>query len=75
MGKDKLHSYEKSGIIYEIDCKDCEMTYIGQSKRKLLLRTKEHIRDVKKQNKKSALASHSLEKKHKINFDNVKIVE
>ncbi|KAJ8958672.1 hypothetical protein NQ318_016397 [Aromia moschata] len=44
--KDKLDNNEKSGI-YEISCKDCDQKYIGQTKRSILTRFKEHMAHLK----------------------------
>jgi hypothetical protein len=40
--KDKVNRNEKSGI-YEINCKDCNKKYIGQTKRPIITRFKEHM--------------------------------
>jgi hypothetical protein len=40
--KDKVNRNEKSGI-YEIDCKDCNQKYIGQTKRPIITRFKERM--------------------------------
>ncbi|KAJ8949459.1 hypothetical protein NQ318_007560 [Aromia moschata] len=45
--KDKIiNNNEKSGI-YEISCKDCDQKYIGQTKRSILTRFKEHMAHLK----------------------------
>ena len=55
---------ECSGI-YNIKCADCVGSYIGQTRRRIETREKEHERALKsKQPEKSALASHCLEEKH-----------
>ena len=65
LGKDALEKSEQSGIVYEIGCRGCDSVYIGQSKRKLNVRVNEHKRDVKNKDKKSALANHVIDTKHK----------
>ena len=75
LGKDALEKSEQSGIVYEIGCKGCDSVYIGQSKRKLNVRVNEHKRDVKNKDKKSALANHVIDTKHKIKFKKVKILD
>ena len=40
--KDKIELNERSGI-YEISCKDCNLKYVGQSKRSIIIRFKEHM--------------------------------
>lgn len=76
LGKDKYKKEEISNIVYKINCKDCESTYIGQSGRKLQIRVDEHKKDVKKCKTKSALYKHMLDNNCKsIDFDNVKIID
>lgn len=48
-GKDKLTDCCKTEVVYCIDCKDCEACYIGQTKRHLQTRVKEHYNDIRKQ--------------------------
>ena len=40
--KDKSDKLEKSGI-YQIGCNDCEMFYVGQTRRSVKVRYEEHI--------------------------------
>ena len=47
-GKDKIKKDELSNVVYQINCKDCDYSYVGQTKRKLKTRLKEHINDLKK---------------------------
>jgi len=44
-------SYNKS-VVYKLLCKDCDSTYVGQTKRKLNTRITEHKRDINKKNEK-----------------------
>lgn len=41
--KDFLHNTQKSNVVYQIDCMDCDMKYIGQTKRCVKTRMMEHI--------------------------------
>lgn len=62
--KDKTNALKKSGI-YEISCSECEEKYIGQTKRALETRYKEHLASVQKQQTtKSAVALHAMEQNH-----------
>ena len=65
--KDKITETEKSGI-YQIQCEDCDKCYIGQTRRNIGIRFKEHIRSIKNQETdKSPIAEHFLEFNHTIN--------
>jgi hypothetical protein len=65
--KDKVTEDEEKSGIYEIKCSSCDATYIGQTKRKLKTRYKEHLEDVKKTvNDEKPLAKHAIEENHPI---------
>lgn len=62
--KDKLEDHQKSGI-YRILCVDCQKIYIGQSRRNILKRFKEHCSHIKfNRPTKSAVAEHALTENH-----------
>ena len=63
-------------LVYEVECDTCKFKYIGQTKRKIKKRVKEHQKDVKKIDPKSELARHSKNNiNHKINWDKPKILD
>lgn len=71
--KDKIKSQEKSGI-YQINCDNCEKIYIGQTKRKIEKRFKEHYAHFKyKRPEKSAIAKHCINTGH--SFSNTKLIK
>jgi GIY-YIG catalytic domain. len=54
--------------IYKINCKQREKVYIGQTKKNLEMRTKEHFRNLRlNHTDKSAITSHFLNTGHEIN--------
>ncbi|EFA11664.1 hypothetical protein TcasGA2_TC008528 [Tribolium castaneum] len=56
--KDKIGFLEKLWI-YEINCKDCELKYIGQTRRSVNIRFKEHLAHLKfNRFEKSSVAQH-----------------
>ena len=72
--KDKLKPEEQAGI-YKISCNDCEKTYVGQTKRSLLTRFKEHIAHFKYNRvEKSSVALHMSSEKHLIDIRNLELV-
>ena len=61
-------------LVYEVSCQNCPFVYIGQTKRDLKSRIKEHQRAIKVQwPEKSALCQHSMENDHLIDWSKVKI--
>ena len=65
---------KKSGI-YKVNCKYCSKCYIGQTRRNIEIRMKEHCRNIKYFHiDKSAVAAHSWEYGHQID-DNIKLIE
>ena len=74
--KDKIIDNNLKPGIYEISCKDCNGIYVGQSKRPVKARFKEHLLHVKNiEPKKSSVAAHILETDHRIEFDNLKLIK
>lgn len=70
--KDKQLKHERSGI-YKVTCKACGHVYIGQSRRQVMVRHKEHIASIKKNKpEKSSVATHAFEKLH-LNLDDYQL--
>ena len=46
--KDKKNNLETSEVVYEVPCKGCNKTYVGESGRQLGVRLKEHQKDSEK---------------------------
>jgi GIY-YIG catalytic domain len=72
--KDKIREDgEKSGI-YQINCSLCDATYIGQTKRKMKIRIKEHNEDCAKPPvEEKPMPRHSIENNHP--FGEVKLLQ
>ena len=45
--KDRVATEDKNNIVYEIDCSNCEVVYISESKRSLKSHSDEYMRSVK----------------------------
>ena len=74
--KDPISPDEINCLVYEISCNGCEFVYIGQTKRNLNTRLKEHqraIRQLKPEN--SALCEHAMENDHLIGWSKARIVK
>ena len=75
--KDKIPKEQSSNIVYSVPCKgiDCKAVYIGQTKRFLKNRLKEHKNNIKETpNKQNALTKHTVEKDHFFEFHRTKIL-
>lgn len=74
--KDPIPKHEKSGI-YQIKCKTCSKSYIGQSRRKVKIRWKEHLRHIRyNESEKSAVALHFLENlDHELSEENFSLLK
>ena len=69
--KDKVKDNKKLGLVYQIPCKNCEFSYIGETKRSFPTRLGEHKADVQKMNTMTnALAYHAWKKDHNIDYYN-----
>jgi predicted GIY-YIG superfamily endonuclease len=69
--KDKVsESKSQSLVVYQINCKNCEASYIGKTERICNIRFEEHKKDAN-----SALFRHKLETNHEIDFEEPKILD
>ena len=89
--KDKQDINKTCGVIYDIQCKECKKSYIGETGRVFGTRLKEHQKDSKKvkqrkftraQRKeslteinKSAITDHIAQENHVIDWEGAKLLE
>ena len=74
--KDQHNPEEKSCVVYQVPCSDCNFVYIGQTKRDLKSRLAEHKLAIKNQEpEKSALCEHYMRFDHLIDWNNSKILK
>ena len=67
--KDKIPMEEKAGLVYMIQCGDCNAKYLGETERKLNKRIKEH-------HKPSSPVGHHIQyNDHNFEKDNVKVLQ
>lgn len=73
--KDSTPILEKSGI-YQINCDTCDKLYIGQTRRQIMTRWKEHFSHIKFcRPEKSSVADHILETNHNISIKNLSLLK
>ena len=73
--KDKVDPSQRKGIVYKINCDDCNRPYIGQSGNCVNTRVEQHRAAFRLINpSRSAVAQHALEEGHRIDWSNVEIL-
>ena len=74
--KDLNVKSEKSGLVYEIPCRDCDAVHIGETGRSIKTRKREHFDAVKRMDvKKSALCQNIVDFDHFIAWDETKVLK
>jgi len=74
--KDKLPLGHNKNVVYKLKCKNCDVTYVGQTKRKLNTRVMEHKKDInKKSGNYSVITEHKLESNHDFEWENPVILD
>jgi len=69
--KDVDHTSLKNNVIYKISCNNCDATYVGQTKRQLRTRIREHKNNIKlDQSKHSVISEHIIKFNHSFDWDN-----
>ena len=61
--------------MYRIPCKDCECTYVGETKRALSHRKEDHERDVENKVLDKVIPRHCVGKEHNINWNKISILD
>ena len=73
--KDPVEQNKKCGAVYEVPCGYCDRVYVGQTGNSLETRLKQHQAACRSfQIDKSALAEHSVQADHRINWSDAKVV-
>ncbi|XP_071575957.1 uncharacterized protein [Temnothorax nylanderi] len=74
-GKDRLATEKETNVVYKIDCENCDASYIGQTKRHLETRVKEHFNDTKKHDSNfSVVSKHWIQNDHNFKWSDPKIL-
>ena len=79
--KDKTEPNNKCGVVYQINCNNCNASYIGETERALGTRISEHKRDssrpigVLEDKNVSAIAEHAIKSQHHIDWKDIKVLD
>jgi hypothetical protein len=74
--KDKNLLTSNNNVVYKICCMDCDSSYVGQTKRQLNTRLKEHKNNIKLDpSKYSVVTEHSLEHNHTFDWNGVRVLD
>jgi len=66
----------RSNVVYQINCTDCDASYVGQTKRTLNTRVNEHRNHIRRNSTQlSVITDHRLQFKHEFDWDNVRVVD
>ena len=70
--KDRTKVEDQTGVVYRIPCGGCDKVYVGETKRSVGERIKEHTAKIA--NNLSAVAEHHQKTGHEPDLDNVKVL-
>ena len=73
--KDQRPVQERAGVVYKIDCGDCNAKYVGETGRQVKDRMTEHQRDIANKKKASKVYEHVSRTGHNFKFDNVSVLD
>jgi len=69
-GKDQLNNSQATEVVYKLNCNNCDKVYIGQTKRHLGTRVKEHFNNIKNTSGNySVVSNHRLLFNHDFQWD------
>jgi hypothetical protein len=63
INENRNEKFNLSGV-YQLQCAECPLKYIGQTGRTFKIRFKEHIRDIKSSGQNSKFAQHIVDTTH-----------
>ena len=69
--KDRIPDAQKCGLVYQVECPECPLTYIGETGRTLAMRIKDHLN---LRNPLTDVGEHCAHDHHKITKDSVRVL-
>ena len=71
--KQKTPMEKKRNVVYEVPCRECQLTYIGETRSSMKKRMTEHKYAVKTRNLKNGIAVHAQKSQHSIDWEGAKV--
>ena len=74
--KDVLPTQSNKNVVYKISCRNCDASYVGQTKRQLKTRISEHRSHIHRNTTtQSVITEHRLNSDHEFDWENVEILD
>ena len=74
--KDKIKPLKNNNLVYKINCSECPISYVGETKQRLEKRIDQHQAAVRRGDANhSGMSEHCVENLHSFSKENVKIIE
>ena len=71
-----LSQFSQSNLVYKIDCKDCDASYVEQTSRCLKTHISEHRNHINRNTiQHSVITQHRMDVFHEFDWDNVHILD
>ncbi|KYN03341.1 hypothetical protein ALC62_05841, partial [Cyphomyrmex costatus] len=73
--KDNTEKMQRNNVVYKVECNNCDSSYVGQTKRKLITRVKEHKYNIRANpTRVTVLSEHCNQFGHFFDWDNIRIM-
>ncbi len=73
--KDPLPNALRSDVVYHVDCKGCNANYVGETRKTLQSRMREHQGTDPRRETTSLIWMHTAETGHSFDFENAKAID
>ena len=73
--KDHIPKEDRNNAVYQLNCKDCEAVYVGETKRTLNIRAEAHITAIMSASEKSHTAEHCRKYNHDFDWQHKKVLD
>ena len=73
--KDPIPKEDRNNVVYQLNCKDCEAVYVGETKQTLNIRAEEHITAIKPASKRGHTAEHCWIHNHDFDWEHEKVLD